>query len=334
MTSLNPAAFSASPQCVGRQGELPADTLNRTLDRIAAVAPDRAERAGSALQSTLAPILRSRWPEVALSFSSLTNTGFPVEFAWASRDSAVRWTSEVAPPETDDSERLHIAARLARIGSDKGFDRDAFRPDSAVAEWAVVQRSGTLRFGAWLGMRHAADDASKVYLELPNGLPDRERARHEIFRLPELTWRMAGLFPDGSSEFYAQGSLIDLDLVHRLECSAFGDAGRLTAAATMLVAYDVLPRYAGMSVSLDAEDRVLTLTWFTFAKSVFRDDEQAQSAIRGTAARLPSPPADGSLTLYDALVNGEPDGRWRHAIVGVGIGADGMGWIQAGIRPS
>jgi hypothetical protein len=145
---------------------------------------------------------------------------------------------------------------------------------------------------------------------------------------------MAGLFPDGSREFYAQGSRIDVDLVQRLERSTFGESGRLTAAATTLVACDVLPLYAGISVSLDAGDRVLALTWFTFAKSVFRDDEQARSAIRRTALAPRSAVAENSLELYEALSNGEPDGRWRHAIVGVGIGADGIGWIQAGIRPS
>ena len=276
--------------------------LGRALDRVELVAPAAGDRARAALEVVLRPVLSSRWPEVALSFSSLTNTGLPVELAWASRDAAVRWTAEVAPPETPDADRLRVAAKLAR--------RLAPAPGQAPGTgsapcWERAQQRGTLRFGAWLGMRHTATgDAGKVYLELPDGLPEDQAARHELLRMPGLTWRMAGLLPDGSTELYA------------------------------LAGPDPLPRRSGISITLGSADQVLATTWFTFAKSLFRDDDHAGRGLLRAAAARQCSTADGSVELYRALAGGRTDGRWRHAILGVGLAADGAGWVQAGLRPT
>lgn len=306
--------------------------LGRALDRVELVAPAAGDRARAALEVVLRPVLSSRWPEVALSFSSLTNTGLPVELAWASRDAAVRWTAEVAPPETPDADRLRVAAKLAR--------RLAPAPGQAPGTgsapcWERAQQRGTLRFGAWLGMRHTATgDAGKVYLELPDGLPEDQAARHELLRMPGLTWRMAGLLPDGSTELYARGDDVDRGLVARVGTAAFGSSGELGALVSALAGPDPLPRRSGISITLGSADQVLATTWFTFAKSLFRDDDHAGRGLLRAAAARQCSTADGSVELYRALAGGRTDGRWRHAILGVGLAADGAGWVQAGLRPT
>lgn len=67
--------------------------LDAALTRLRPVVPHAARQARKALGAALDGMRRSRWPEVAWKASSLTNTGFPVEMSWSSRDSSVRWTS-------------------------------------------------------------------------------------------------------------------------------------------------------------------------------------------------------------------------------------------------
>ena len=69
---------------------LPAAVLD-TLSRLRGVVPDATDEATAWLEHVLAPLAASQWPEAAWRFSRLTNTGMPVEFAWSSRDAAVRW---------------------------------------------------------------------------------------------------------------------------------------------------------------------------------------------------------------------------------------------------
>ena len=76
-------------------------------------------RTSEALARLLGGVRRSRWPEVAWSFSHLTAAGFPVEFSWSSSsDGAVRYTCEVAGPEADPADRLiqarHLLEELSR----------------------------------------------------------------------------------------------------------------------------------------------------------------------------------------------------------------------------
>ena len=74
--------------------------MERALDRVEPILPLETDRARRHLADALAPITQSVWPEISHRLSLLTNTGFPVEFSWSSRYTALRWTAEVAGPET------------------------------------------------------------------------------------------------------------------------------------------------------------------------------------------------------------------------------------------
>ena len=82
------------------------DPISRTLAGAGRVVPRAAAQARVVLNRVSADLAASAWPEMAFRFSSLTNTGFPVEFAWSSRDPSLRFAFEVAPAETPDENRL------------------------------------------------------------------------------------------------------------------------------------------------------------------------------------------------------------------------------------
>ena len=293
----------------------------RTLQRVRAVSPDAADRAERALRATLQPVIESRWPEVTTTFSTLTNTGFPVEFAWTSRDASVRWTAEVAAPERANRDRLGLALQRA------GMDRE-----HTAAVWSAAQARGPLQYGAWLGSRYTATtELAKVYLELPAGLPAAMTARHPVLALPGLRWRMAGLNADGTYEVYARSDVVDRRLVDRLEEQTVGSTGLLCSAVAELVGASGLPKRAGLSVLLTPDGRTLALTWFTSALGSFRDDAAAREFVDNLMTGSNAP---GSLETYRALASGPSDGRWRHTLLGVGLGADGRAWLQAGLRPT
>lgn len=286
-----------------------------TLRRLHAVLPQPAGQARALLARTLAPLAASRWPEVAWSFSSLTNTGMPVEFAWTSREAAVRWTAEVAAPEADDAARLALAAQALDW-------RGELRP------WLEHQRGARLKFGAWASARHGEDFAAKLYADLPAGrLPPQWAGRHRLFDSPLLFWRMCGINPDGSVEGYARADELDLAALRSLARATLGDETALLQRLLRVLPADDLPRPSGISLALSAQGQVRALTWFTFAKAIFRDDAEVERCLRGQGEGR-------SAEVYAALAAGPADGRWRHGMIGVGADIAGNAWVQCGVRPT
>lgn len=326
-----------------------------TLRRLRAVLPAQADAAQALLTQLLAPLAASAWPEMAWRFSSLTNTGLPVEFAWTSREAAVRWTAEVAAPETDDGERLAIAARAldwpggvlpasassgdaSLNGSTTIGSLPACPSPADLTMWLAHQRDCRLNFGAWASARHGEAAAGqpatlmpatlKLYADLPSGrLPAAWRGRHALLNSTLLFWRMAGVNPDGSVEFYARSHDLDRNGLAALARSLLGDDAPLLDQLTALVADSDLPRPSGLSVALSANGEPRALTWFTFAKAIFRDDAQTHAALRGLGSGV-------SAQVYEALASGPEDGRWRHGMVGVGADITGKAWVQCGVRPT
>ncbi len=295
--------------------------VDAVLARVAGCRQVCAERAARSLAQVLQRVMCSDWPEMALAFSRLTNTGMPVEFAWTSRDTSLRWTAEVAPPEAPDVSRVDAAFAEAGMCS-------------AAAPWAALQRVGVdrgapLRYGAWLGVRHFREaDAFKVYVELPAGLlPGIWRRRHPLLAGTYLQWRMAGVGAGGSTEFYAQVDDMEPALLHALEMSAFGQTGWWLDAITRLLGRSDLPRPSGLSLAFDSAGKLHALTWFASAKALFRDDDATQAALLRQVS-------DGSSAeVLRALGGGARDGRWRHGMVGVGVDGSETAWVQVGIRP-
>ncbi|MBT2746250.1 MULTISPECIES: hypothetical protein [unclassified Lysobacter] len=304
----------ASPS-QARSAAMLAAPVVATLQRLRAVLPAQADAARVMLAGVLAPLHDSCWPEVAWSFSRLTNTGLPVEFAWTSREAAVRWTAEVAAPEVDENERLAIAAQAL------GWQGD-------LAPWFEHQRGHRLKFGAWVSARHGDGLATKLYVDLPDGrLPPAWRKRHALFDSALMFWRMCGVNPDGSVECYARASELDLAALRMLAQASLGDAGPMMRRVAQVVPANDLPRPSGISLALSADGQVRALTWFTFAKAIFRDDAQVAACMRGLGEGL-------SAQVYEALAAGPADGRWRHGMVGVGADIAGNTWVQCGLRPT
>ncbi len=308
----------------------PLAPLARALGRIrstgAAGAAEDAETALGALVEVLRPVMGSSWPEVAWTSGRLTATGYPVELAWASRDAAIRWTCEVAGPETPEADRLALAARAA------GVD---------VAPWEEVQRGRHLRYGAWLGERRSGGvRRSKVYLELPAGrlapgpwLGASGDLAHDV---GDVTWRMTGVNDDGSVELYARVADLSWDGLGAA-ARLVGDGGALQDLVGRLVHGPGRPRLglsgpSGLSLVLSPSGAPAALTWFTIAKWVWPDDAAVSAAVLRSLGSVDAPAA--SCDLYRALSTGPDDGRWRHGMVGVGVDLAGGRWLQAGLRPT
>jgi hypothetical protein len=112
------------------------------------------------------PIERSVWPEVAWRFSRLTSDGCPVEFVFSTADSALRYTTEAAGPETPEHERIDAACALL----ERLHDGTPVCPPELIAEWREMQAHKPLRWGCWLGVRHdATGERFKLYIEVPRG---------------------------------------------------------------------------------------------------------------------------------------------------------------------
>jgi hypothetical protein len=287
--------------------------VERALARVEPILPVETARARRQLVDTLTPITESIWPEISHRLSLLTNTGLPVEFSWSSRQSALRWTAEVAGPETPKDARLGIAAELAGVGT----------------EWlAPIQDGRRLRYGAWLGARHHADrDELKVYAEVPAGAPTPAPADHPAFDGLELEWRIAAAASDGTIELYGRGE-VGREVIDRCERAAFGTTGELPAAVARLAGTSDLPRPALFSVALDSRGGVDALTWYGFAERLFTDHEQSVAALEQWCTD------DTRAQLLRALTAGTDDGRWRIGLVGAKLDATGSTSLQAAIRPS
>ena len=295
----------------------PAAVLD-TLSRLRRVVPDAADEAAAWLERVLAPLTASQWPDAAWGFSRLTNTGMPIEFAWSSRETAVRWTAEVAAPETADAERLALAAAWLDWPLD-------------LQPWLCMQRSKKLKYGAWIGARHSPASArrplsTKLYVEVPSGAALPGHGVHPLLRSEALIWRMIGLNADGSREYYARGAELDLQCLGGMAETVCSDGRALTDLAKRLTGGHDLPRPSGVSLTLAADDTPLALTWFTFAKAIFRDDCAVSAWLRDQTQGTPA-------QVYAALAAGASDGHWRHGMIGAGIDTLGASWVQCGLRP-
>lgn len=283
-----------------------------TLDRVEPILPLETARCRQQLADTLAPITQSVWPEISHRLSLLTNTGIPVEFSWSSRYTALRWTAEVAGPETPKEERLAIASALA--GVDCGWLAD-------------IQAGRHVRYGAWLGGRHHAErDDLKVYGEFPTGAPAPLPVHHRVLDGLDIQWRIGGAATDGTIELYGRGD-IDRAVIDRGERAAFGTTGELCAAVTRLVGTDV-PRPALLSVAIDEGGDVEALTWFGFAERLFEGHDESIAALTRWC------PDEPRAQLLRALAGGTDDGRWRVGLIGARLDATGSTSLQAAIRPS
>ena len=152
--------------------------------------------ASAMIRPCVAALESSSWPEVAWSFSGLNQGGCPVEFAFSSRDNALRYTTEVAGPEVETSARLVAACELVR----------SLQPEAAFSEqfarWSSMQSGAALRWGCWLGIRaDAASHRLKLYIEVPQNLSTEPSLAQPLIPGSELL--MIGYdLTGGRTEYY------------------------------------------------------------------------------------------------------------------------------------
>jgi hypothetical protein len=150
----------------------------------------------SAIRPCIATLESSAWPEVAWSFSSLTQDGCPVEFAFSSCDNSLRYTTEVAGPELDNHGRLAAAWELIRKLQPKPALSEEF------ARWSSMQSGCPLRWGSWLGIREDASGCRlKVYVEIPKGAVQKSSIVEPLLPEGELLMMGHELF-GGRTEYY------------------------------------------------------------------------------------------------------------------------------------
>lgn len=304
------------------------EPTSQTLARARHIVPQACTRAQGILGNVLDALTASIWPDIALRFSSLTNTGYPIEFAWSSRHRDLRFTFEAGPAEMPDHQRLPKAlSTLAELGVADFY---------AAHELQNIQISAQLKFGTWIGTRCSETDiAYKLYVELPPGLRSASWAQSVLdrsslcLRLPETVWRMAGLSPEGGVELYARTENLTTMTLGSLAHQLDAESTLFLELVEQLVRQHEPPATSGISLTFNGTGAFVGLTLFTFAKHLYSSDGHVRDALVALAEN------NGyDTTLYGALSGGKEDGHWRHGMIGVGLQRDAGTWIQAGLRPT
>ncbi|MBU2667911.1 hypothetical protein KOI35_30810 [Actinoplanes bogorensis] len=288
--------------------------------RLADVAPAAAARARPVMAEVLAAVCRTAMPEAAGCFSRLTPDGYPAELSFVTgQPGSVRWTAEVAGPETPGQDRLRIAGDL--------LDRLGHRlPDPAAAALSGVQKGQSLRWGAWVGLRHGENgDRAKIYVEVPPLAPDAEAALGRALtgapvpRPPGAErLRMAGYEPStGRAEFYWR--LGPLDFPRLAGILRLGRAGaslpRMTAVLRLLAGEPAggparpLPtaRFGGSVARRAGADRT-EVAVFAAAADLAGHDGRVRCRVDAALAHL-----GAALPGYHRLAPGPADPPGRHA---------------------
>lgn len=304
------------------------DPISRTLAGAGRVVPRAVAQARCILNRVSADLAASAWPEMAFRFSSLTNTGFPVEFAWSSRNPSLRFTFEVAPAEIPDESRLPKALKVLEESGVEGFQ--------AARDLQKAQIGVPLSFGAWIGARYSGtDEAYKIYVEMPSGPANDAWVQsvldHAVIplRFPGLVWRMAGLDAEGGVELYARVSNLSATTLQALVLRLGAKPETFLMPMHRLVRQDEPPAVSGVSLAFDAFGAFAGLTLFVFAKHLYASDTCVRTALLtlGEAYGL-------DTALYEALCDCDEDGHWRHGMIGLGLQRGGGLWLQAGLRPT
>jgi hypothetical protein len=303
------------------------------LARLAAHRPEAANTARRALDFVLAATRQSSWPEVAWRASRLTDDGFPVEFSWTSRDSSVRWTAEVAGPETDVRERFAPALALLDRLCDGPFEL----PESAVRISRAAVENGNMRFGAWIAGRHTeTDNRYKIYVECADRLPSADARQVEWLEqcfAQRIAWRMVGIDTSRQScEYYGRVMHVDADDIER----SFVHAGFASSQSFKSILRSLCRRAGnryplgspmGVSVVVSHE-RPVAISWFGSANAISYDPEERIEALVATAELC-----RGRTDVLAALLGDRGERLGKIGMVGLGAGEDGKFWVQAGWRP-
>ncbi|WP_243077351.1 hypothetical protein [Microbacterium sp. SS28] len=256
------------------------------LDRVGEVRPAPAERARVELDVSLARMRGSAVGGLAWESSCLTPTRYPVEFAVTSATDELRTVVDVLAPEDDRRTALDEADRIAQR-----FGSAGLAPETADA-LRRHQHGMRLRFGAWLGSRHAAAATThKLYVEVD---PDPERARRLLDTLAPEAWRVLGgagpvrfvgigLAGTRAVELYARPPYVDGDLLRVLAAR-----GGMPQLAEPLAHAALGPGEAGSGRNIPvsvatADGRITAIAAFAFAHQRLRRDHRVRASVLARA---------------------------------------------------
>jgi|GEM_PF-4387438 len=264
------------------------------------------------------------------SASLLTTTGFPVEFAWCSTTAELRYTLEPGSGVISPHQRLDLVSQWGKVAP---FSFELFKE---------LQHGCSLRYGAWIGVRHQAEQTSyKYYLEIPiNCNRDKiyKRCNDATYPLPteksKLT--MLGIDPKSTHpEFYYQ--TIDLqprDVESLMGCFGIGDrAGELLHTLESLYGWPVYKKLPGkrhgFSYRTGLSQEAL-FTFYLYACDVFASDAHARQALlhQGRTREW-----DTRFYEYVSAPLKHSTRTRAHGLVGITLGKTGEAAVSVGLSP-
>jgi len=290
-----------------------------------------AANAEMAIRSCLASRLE-RDGYAAFGGSRLTGDGFPVEFAVATRQEALRITIEPGPRGLAARQRTRAALNLVAALNRSALD------GKMQAMLNGTQIRGPLDYGAWIGLRAAPGKkvAAKLYAELPGAI-DPPSVAGLVPQLPDrpVVPRMLG-FSGGqeTAELYLRlPSLMPCELRAILAPVGLeGEADALLDSLSRTYGYSLRGRLPGSSVGVSyvSAPKGRSVTLFFYARALWGSDAR----IRRRFARVMegSPLKDTYLAATEPFACRE---EWRtyHGLLAITPEAGKEPRVALGFRP-
>ena len=271
--------------------------LDRALRLCEAVHPVEAPGVVDSVRCLLQGIADSPTGVAAWSQSALSRNGFPIEFAFRSDVSEVRYTAEVAGPGIPPAERLTLAQEWT----------GAALPHRLYDLLTRAQSMGPLKYGVWIGGRHRGGRATyKLYVELPEesasvvsdwaaaemGVPRLLSGRtNRLGRANRL--RMVGcpVGSDGLELYFDSSGLRPAEVAMLmgplcLESRAPEILDLLRVAYGRSIRRELPARDFGYSYALNAAGEPAAFSLYTFANALLGGDGRIRAAILRLADRV------------------------------------------------
>ena len=314
------------------------------------VSPDPASRARKALDIVLEGIYRSPRSN-SWSFSRLTPDGFPLEFAFNSRDRSIRFTAEVAGPEINPGDKLFIAERkLQELGSQPWLklgmnSNSGILPDNVGSFLHQIQGTEDLVYGVWLGGRHGPEsDSFKLYAEVPKSqapqadLLVRELLDGEPIPNHQTSLEMIGYdIVTSQTELYFRAEGFEHYEIEGL-VDRFGFSSQKSDLLSLIgAAYGRSVREAisgvrfGFSLSVPPGGRPSAISFFKPSWTVFGGDSKARSSILSLCSQRGQ-----SMENYAAAsqpLSGRSGWETCHGMTGFVASTGRQAMLSIGLRP-
>jgi hypothetical protein len=318
--------------------------IQAVLDVLAKSAPDAAQRAGASLAHLLhnhyAALDQPAW----WNSSQLTGGGFPVEFAFTTADSSVRYTADIGGLPIPPATRLELARETL-----KHFGEPELPPEVSAALHAL-QQSGSLRYGAWIGGRHSAGgDRFKLYCEVPGddapfdaqhpGFAWLSASQAPLPRLPDraVHLRMIGYEPATQrlESYFRVAHLATYHLPNLMQpLGLVAEASRLTEFIEGAYGYRLREKIPGGSVGFSYSlgpggQGVFTL--FLFARALWGGDANIRAKMSFHAQQLGWNP-DAYLAITAPLAQRNVYQTY-HGMIGLTVLPEKPIQMTIGLRP-